>query len=198
MALTGGGANTDLCRHRPRCAHGEKEDWEPWTSVILRLWGVVPSVLRLWVGYRGSPHHTGVFFWSVIFGLESHTEGSGIRTLAPRYHRKSMLLLFTFHFLDVCRHLRTCCACTCKDYVCIHSQPKWPCHFGSSLILNWETREKPTHPRLSHGSGGSHDGTPWWHPWSIAGRDWQAECSTQDTPDGKGGAVHHSNPSGWR
>ena len=20
---------------------------------------------------------------------------------------------------------RTCCACTCKDYVCKHSQPKW-------------------------------------------------------------------------
>ena len=39
-------------------------------------------------------------------------------------------------------YLRTCCACTCKDYVCIHSQPKWPCHFGSSLILYWETREK--------------------------------------------------------
>ena len=30
---------------------------------------------------------------------------------------------------------RTCCACTCKDYVCIHSQPKWLCHFGSSSIL---------------------------------------------------------------
>ena len=39
-------------------------------------------------------------------------------------------------------YLRTCCACTCKDYVCIHSQPKWPCHFGSSLILYRETREK--------------------------------------------------------
>ena len=28
---------------------------------------------------------------------------------------------------------RTCCACTCKDYVCKHSQPKWHCHFGSSV-----------------------------------------------------------------
>ena len=39
------------------------------------------------------------------------------------------------HETDAEDKLRTCCACTCKDYVCIHSQPKWPCHFGSSLIL---------------------------------------------------------------
>ncbi len=43
--------------------------------------------------------------------------------------------------LNVPTSFRTCCACTCKDYVCIHSQPKWPCHFGSSLILYWETCE---------------------------------------------------------
>ena len=58
-----------------------------------------------------------------------------------------MLLLYRFHFLDVCRHFRTCCACTCKDYVCIHSQPKWLCHFGSSLILCQEklVKNPPTH-----------------------------------------------------
>ena len=78
-----------------------------WRCLRAACWNVFPftPVRRGGVGYRGSPLHTGVFFWSVIFGLESHTEGSGIRTLAPRYHRKSMLLLFTFHFLDVCRHI---------------------------------------------------------------------------------------------
>ena len=30
---------------------------------------------------------------------------------------------------------RTCCACTCKDYVCKHSQPKWHCHFGSRAFV---------------------------------------------------------------
>ena len=28
----------------------------------------------------------------------------------------------------------TCCACTCKDYVCRQSLPKWHCQFGSSLL----------------------------------------------------------------
>ena len=32
--------------------------------------------------------------------------------------------------------LRTCCACTCKDYVCKHSQPKWHCHFGSRAFVH--------------------------------------------------------------
>ena len=90
-------------------------------------------------------HRTGVSL-VVIFGSESHTQTcSGIRTLAPRYYRKSMLLLCRCHFLDVCRHFRTCCACTCKDYVCMHSQPKWLCHFGSSLILCLRNLLK-THP----------------------------------------------------
>ena len=31
-------------------------------------------------------------------------------------------------------YFRTCCACTCKDYACKHSQPKWHCHFGSSAF----------------------------------------------------------------
>ena len=32
------------------------------------------------------------------------------------------------------KYFRTCCACTCKDYVCKHTQPKWHCHFGSSAF----------------------------------------------------------------
>ena len=55
-----------------------------------------------WLQRITTPH--GGCHLIVIFGFESHTEGSGIRTLAPRYHRKSMLLLIRFHFLDVCRH----------------------------------------------------------------------------------------------
>ena len=58
------------------------------------------------VGLVTEDHHsTQGCLLIVIFGFESHTEGSGIRTLAPRYHRKSTLLLFCFHFLDVCRHI---------------------------------------------------------------------------------------------
>ena len=34
------------------------------------------------------------------------------------------------------KKLRTCCACTCKDYVCKHSQPKWHCHFGSRAFVH--------------------------------------------------------------
>ena len=52
---------------------------------------------------------------------------------------KSMLLLYRFHFLDVCRHFRTCCACTCKDYVCIHSQP------SSILCQEKLVKNPPTH-----------------------------------------------------
>ena len=119
----------------------------PRTSVILRLWGVVPSVLRLWVGYRGSPLHTGVWFDCDLWIILSHK----LILESELWHHattgKSMLLLYRFHFLDVCRHFRTCCACTCKDYVCIHSQPKWLCHFGSSLILCQEklVKNPPTH-----------------------------------------------------
>ena len=51
----------------------------------------------------------------------------------------------------LCRHFRTCCACTCKDYVCKHSQPKWHCHFGSrafvTQVRKFETR--PPSPRMA-------------------------------------------------
>ena len=61
---------------------------------------------------------------------------------AEREQLAQKIQLLKVAWWELMFELRTCCACTCKDYVCIHSQPKWPCHFGSSLILNWETREK--------------------------------------------------------
>ena len=134
MALTGGGVNTDRFSQRPRCCVGKSRQraLDLGHPSVVGSGALCPSALG-WLQRITTPH--GGCHLNVIFGSEPHTEGSGIRTLAPRYYRKSMLLLFRFHFLDVCRHLRTCCACTCKDYVCIHSQPKWLCHFGSSLIL---------------------------------------------------------------
>ena len=46
----------------------------------------------------------------------------------------------------LCRHFRTCCACTCKDYVCKHSQPKWHCHFGSRAFVTQVRKSEPAHP----------------------------------------------------
>ena len=83
MALTGGGANTDLCHHRPRCAHGKKRiaSLGPRSSFGCGEW----CPLSFGSGLVTEDHHsTRGFLLIVIFGLESHTEGSGIRTLAPR------------------------------------------------------------------------------------------------------------------
>ena len=51
----------------------------------------------------------------------------------------------------LCRHLRTCCACTCKDYVCKHSQPKWRCHFGSRAFVHASEKiwTRPPSPRMA-------------------------------------------------
>ena len=46
----------------------------------------------------------------------------------------------------LCRHFRTCCACTCKDYACKHSQPKWHCHFGSRAFVTQVRKSEPAHP----------------------------------------------------
>ena len=58
-----------------------------------------------WVGYRGSPLHTGVCFDCDLWIILSHK----LILESELWHHattgKSMLLLYRFHFLDVCRHL---------------------------------------------------------------------------------------------
>ena len=109
------------------------------------------------------------------------------------------------------KSLRTCCACTCKDYVCRHSQPKWQCHFGSSLFSAREEKIETRPPSPEDGrSWGSRSIT------STSGRcscspargHWQVECSASESPDrevrtlphptqvGDGELYHHWR-SGW-
>ena len=75
------------------------------------------------------------FLWCQILNFKSH------RAWIPR--PKDGLPL-DHRMLDVWKNLRigrcsvkfrTCCACTCKDYVCKHSQPKWHCHFVSRAFV---------------------------------------------------------------
>ena len=93
---------------------------------------------------------------------------------------KSMLLLFGAIFLMFCIHFRTCCACTCKDYVCRHSQPG---HFGSSLPSRLTLKDPPTH---------TSDGCCWFvstaaggHSRSFEGRHSETQFPSKDLTDGK-------------
>ena len=97
------------------------------------------------------------------------------------------------------KSLRTCRACTCKDYVCRHSQPKWQCHFGSSLFSAredaFETRPPSPEDGRSWGSR-SITSTCTRCSCSPARGHWQVEYSASESPDGEVRTLPHPTQVG--
>ena len=84
---------------------------------ILRFWGVVTPVLRLWVGHKGSPLHTALVErhkFLVLGGLPQQTVFWNQNLTHRNQQVKGGWLLLVCHFLDALQ--------TFENLLCLHLQ----------------------------------------------------------------------------
>ena len=103
-----------------------------WLSLVVRL---VVSTVKKNVGWKNCAQldHSGprcaLGMRSAYPNKISNLGGAFFRAISTVYLSHLDCIKFTVY--DINLYFRTCCACTCKDYVCRHAQPKWHCHFSS-------------------------------------------------------------------
>ena len=115
----------------------------PWPSGILRLWGVVPSVLRLWVGCRGHHSTKGCSLNSLIGCTHLDWIWSGIRNLVPfNLSWKKHAAFVWCHFLDVLHTFQNL-LCLHLQGLCVQTFTAWPFWLKFAFSTNFE---RPAHP----------------------------------------------------